>query len=117
MLHRGLGDASWAECQSTHMGGPMRLQIRIDRQGALHLERLVANEEIRNYATCVRRELARIAFAPRDGETTAEVTLRFRSTGIAATTSRAPGDAVLDMGRAVRLAIDRCGPSSCVQGW
>ncbi len=83
-LARALERAPLADCQCTHMGGPMRLALRIDERGAVSVDALVANEEIRVYARCVRATLARVALGAQRGPTTARVTLVFPSTGLGA---------------------------------
>jgi hypothetical protein len=80
--------ARLAECQSTFLGGDLRLEIRVESDGAVVIDRARANEEVAPYVACVRRLVASEHAGPQVAPTRAHVTISFPSLGLAPSPER-----------------------------
>ncbi len=85
-VHAGVRRAALTDCQHTFIGGDVIFDVSIDAAGALTVLRTRAGEEVRSYARCVARALARIPFGPAAGVTRARVRVRFPPLGLGAPT-------------------------------
>lgn len=90
-VHAAVRRAALTHCQHTFIGGDLVVDVSIDAAGALTVLRTRAGEEVRSYARCVARALARIPFGPASGVTRARVRVRFPSLGFAASTPASRG--------------------------
>lgn len=73
-----------AQCQTTLLGGVVRLTVRIAADGTVTVDSARTDgEEIGLYVPCVRRALQRVHFVARPAETLATVRVEFPSLGLA----------------------------------
>lgn len=74
--------AHLVECQHTHIGGPVRFELRVSAAGTARVDAARGNYATQSYARCVRQRVERSTFPRRDAETAARVTIVFPSQGI-----------------------------------
>jgi hypothetical protein len=68
---------SFWSCQSTLMGGPVRVRVRVETDGHVRVEATHAGEETAPYARCVARRLGRVVLTPAADVTRAWLEVEF----------------------------------------
>ena len=81
-IARALAALDFASCQSTFLGGTVRIALHIGVDGRIAIDRVDANEEVGVYVPCIRRALARVRLGSSPAATRARVAVDFPSLGL-----------------------------------
>ena len=83
-LRSQLTGSRFRECQSTFMGGSLRMTIHATPDGSIVIDAAQCNEEVGVYLPCVRRVIGALRVDRGATPTSARVTILFPSLGLGA---------------------------------
>ena len=83
-LRSQLGGSRFRECQSTFMGGPLRMTIHATPEGSVVIDGVQCTEEVAVYVPCVRRVIAALRVDRGPTPTSARVVILCPALGLSA---------------------------------
>lgn len=89
-LRSWLSGPRFRDCQSTFMGGSLRMTIHATPEGSIAIDSVQCTEEVAVYVPCVRRVIAALSVDRGPTPTSARVAILFPALGLSAPAPLAP---------------------------